>query len=119
MAVGEYDRELPFRPVRFFTVGDVPADVRRGDHATSCDELLVATAGSLTAGIHDGKNEYRCKLDRRDAALFIPRYTYCWQYDFSGDAVLLVLASEPYARVQYIERLDAFLAAVAQNRIPR
>ena len=117
LAVGESGDALPFQVARFFTVGNVPAGARRGDHATSCDELLVATAGSLTVGIHDGKEEYACRLDRRDVALLVPGYTYCWQYDFSADAVLLVLASEVYSSVEYIHGLDAYRAAIAQKRI--
>ena len=119
LVVGEGEDALPFRVVRFFTGGHGPAGARRGAHAVSCEELLVAAVGSLTVSIHDGKAEYACRLDRRDIALLVPRYTYCWQYDFSADAVVLVLASEPYASVEYIRGLDTYRAAVTQKRIRR
>jgi hypothetical protein len=37
-------------------------------------------------------------------------------YDFSSDAVLLVLASEPYQEEDYIRNYDEFLKFVAKER---
>jgi hypothetical protein len=109
LTVGEAGHDLPFQPVRFFTIHDVPAGARRGDHAVDCDLLLLAVAGSVMVGIHDGKAEYRCRLDRPDVALYLPPNIFNWQYDFSAGCVLLALASRPYAAVRYISGLDEYL----------
>ncbi|HEX9906058.1 MAG TPA: FdtA/QdtA family cupin domain-containing protein [Propylenella sp.] len=103
LVVGEFANQVPFAPVRFFVVHGVPPGVSRGYHAAvNCDQLLVAVAGSVHIGIDDGIEEHSCLLDSRRTALCLPRNTFCWQHDFSPDAVLLVLASEIYELTEYV-----------------
>jgi hypothetical protein len=109
LIVGEVGYDLPFQPVRLFTIHGVPAGARRGDHAVDCELLMLAVAGSVMVGIHDGKAEHTCRLDRRDLGLYLPPNIFNWLYDFSAGCVLLVLASRTYAAVRYISGLDEYL----------
>jgi hypothetical protein len=109
LVVGECGGALPFSPMRFFLVHGVPPGGRRGGHAVvNCDELLVAAAGAISIGLHDGREEHVLRLDSPRVALYLPRDTFCWQFDFSPGAVLLVLASELYQNVRYVDDLEAY-----------
>lgn len=110
LVVGEYGSELPFVPMRFFFVQEVPSGAERGHHAVNCEELFVACAGSVSVGIYDGTETRSFRLDRPDVALYLPPDTYCWQYAFSADALLLVFASQPYRSVRYISDRAAYEA---------
>lgn len=101
LIVGECGSELPFVPMRFFFIRDVPAGAERGHHAVSCEQLFVACTGSVSIGVDDRAGTNLFQLDRPDIALYLPPNTYSWQYNFSQNASLLVLASEPYRSVRY------------------
>jgi UDP-2-acetamido-3-amino-2,3-dideoxy-glucuronate N-acetyltransferase len=110
LVVGECGAELPFVPMRFFFVQAVPSGAERGHHAVNCEELFVACAGSVSVGVYDGSETRSFRLERPDVALYLPPDTYCWQYDFTADALLLVFASEPYRSVRYISDRGAYEA---------
>jgi UDP-2-acetamido-3-amino-2,3-dideoxy-glucuronate N-acetyltransferase len=94
---------LPFLPQRIFMVDNVPAGQIRGAHAhRECDQILIATSGSVTAAVDDGNSAFTVKLDRPDRALFMPRGLWGSQFAYSPGATLLVLASAPYDRADYI-----------------
>ena len=94
---------MPFVPQRVFMVDNVPAGQLRGAHAhRSCDQILIATSGSVTAALDDGSRAFTIKLDRPDRALFMPHGLWGSQFAYSPGATLLVLASAPYDRADYI-----------------
>ena len=112
LVVGETGREIPFTPVRFFFVHSVPPGRERGHHAVvNCDEVIVAVTGSVSVGVDDGATQQIFALTSRDVAVFLPRDTYSWQFDFSSDAVMLVLASEPFQTARYNRDLAAYRRA--------
>lgn len=105
----EFD-QLPFVPRRVFAVYDVPSETRRGSHAhRACEQVLVAITGAVTvkAGTPD-----RVQLDVRLAGpltgVYLPPMCWASQDDFSEGAVLLVLASHPYDRDDYITDPDVW-----------
>ena len=116
LVVGECGVVLPFAPLRFFLVHGVPPGARRGGHAVvNCDELLVAAAGEVSVGIDDGHEQHVLRLDSPNVGVYLPRDTFCWQFDFSPGAVMLVLASEHYRNVCYVDDLDAYRRARARS----
>ncbi len=109
LTVAEFQNQIPFSPARVFFVADVPPGRERGGHAKiNCDEVLVAVSGSLSVGVDYGSDERHITLDEPTKALYIPRMTYCWQYDFSAGAVLCVLSSQPYHATHYISSRAEF-----------
>lgn len=105
---------LPFVPQRIFMVDNVPAGQIRGAHAhRACDQILIAASGSVTAAVDDGRNAFTVKLDRPDQALFMPHGLWGSQYAYSAGATLLVLASAPYDRDDYIFDYAEFEAFAA------
>jgi UDP-2-acetamido-3-amino-2,3-dideoxy-glucuronate N-acetyltransferase len=114
LIVGEVGRELPFAPKRFFTVFQVPSREIRGEHAhRKLHQLLICIHGTCAVMLDDGTNRDSVELDRPDVGVHIPPMIWASQFHYSADAVLLVLASEPYDSGDYIRDYDEFLREVA------
>lgn len=113
LSAGEFPGQLPFAPRRFFLVYDVPGKEVRGEHAhRTCHQLLICARGSLSVVVDDGKQSEEVVLDRPEFGLHVPPLVWAVQYKYSSDALLLVLASEPYDAGDYIRDYDEFLALV-------
>ena len=102
--------DLPFVPLRIFQVFNVPAGEMRGDHAhRRCHQYLIASHGSVDVVVDDGVGRVSVTLDCPELGLHIPPLTWGIQSRFSDDALLLVLASWPYDRAEYITSYQEFL----------
>nr|WP_246448420.1 WxcM-like domain-containing protein [Roseateles oligotrophus] len=113
LSFGEIGAHLPFDPKRFFMVYDVPSLEVRGEHAhKACHQFLVCVKGSLSVVLDDGRARDQIRLDSARVGLHIPPWVWGIQYQFSADAVLLVLASHCYEAEDYIRNYDDFLSAV-------
>jgi len=113
LSVGEFARDLPFAPQRYFLVFDVPSAETRGEHAhRRCHQFLVCVSGSVRVLADDGRQRAEFMLDRPDLGLHLPPMTWGTQYRYSRDAVLLVFASEPYDADEYVRTYDEFKALV-------
>jgi UDP-2-acetamido-3-amino-2,3-dideoxy-glucuronate N-acetyltransferase len=119
LVVAETPKGLPFVARRIFTLTDIPLGEARGIHAhRRCEQFLICMRGSVTAVIDDGALRDELILDRPTTGLYMPALTWGTQYDYSPDAMLVVLASDPYEAEDYIEDYDEFLAVVrAGNRV--
>jgi len=117
LVVGELHQQLPFVVERFFFVSKVPEGEPRGIHAhKECHQFLVCVAGSVKAMIDDGDTRTVVNLDRPTLGLHMPPLTWGAQYDYTPDAVLLVLASHTYDADDYIHDYDQFLSIVSSRR---
>ena len=113
LSVGEFGRDLPFAPKRYFVVFDVPSSEVRGEHAHRlCHQFLVCVRGSMSVVVDDGAHREEFQLDRPDAGLHISPLVWATQYRYSPDAVLLVFASEHYDASDYVRDYDEFLRAI-------
>jgi acetyltransferase-like isoleucine patch superfamily enzyme/dTDP-4-dehydrorhamnose 3,5-epimerase-like enzyme len=116
LSFAEYDTSLPFPPLRYFLVFDVPSKDVRGEHAhRECQQLLVCVKGNCSVVVDDGENRTEVLLDRPNLALYLPPMIWATQYKYSNDAVLLVLASERYDADDYIRDYDLFLKEVRER----
>lgn len=110
ISVGEFERDVPFQPKRYFLVFDVPSSQTRGEHAhRKCHQFLLAVAGTVSVVVDDGIRREEVQLDRPNVGLLIPAGIWGIQYKYSSDAVLLVFASEHYDADDYIRNYDDFL----------
>jgi len=115
LSVRELGDGLPFQPKRYFVVLDVPSREVRGEHAhRTCAQVLICLRGSVACVVDDGERREEIALDSPEVALHVPPMVWAVQYKYSPDAVLLVLASEPYDPGDYIRDYDEFLAAVSE-----
>jgi len=109
LAVLDFERDLPFQPVRFFTVFDVPSSNVRGEHAHKiCHQLLNVPLGSIRIVIDDGRDRVSLVLDSPEISLHIPPMVWATQYAHTENAILNVLASHSYDPNDYIRDYAEF-----------
>jgi UDP-2-acetamido-3-amino-2,3-dideoxy-glucuronate N-acetyltransferase len=114
LTVGELSKLLPFSIARYFTVFNVPSKHVRGEHAhQECHQFLTCLHGGLTVMVDDGRRRARVRLDRPELGLHLPPMTWGVQFEYTADAVLLVLASHAYDSNDYIRDYDEFVMATA------
>jgi dTDP-4-dehydrorhamnose 3,5-epimerase-like enzyme len=114
LSVGEFSREIPFDPKRYFLVFNVPSEKTRGEHAHhKCHQFLICVKGSCAVVVDDGKSRCEVLLDSPDTGIYLPPKTWGIQYKYSIDAVLLVFTSDYYEAEDYIRDYDEFLSIIA------
>jgi UDP-2-acetamido-3-amino-2,3-dideoxy-glucuronate N-acetyltransferase len=113
LSVGEFPKDIPFEPKRFFLVFDVPSTKTRGEHAHhNCHQFLICVKGSCSVVADDGDSRCEIRLDSPDKGVYLPPLTWGIQYKYSSDAVLLVFASHTYDADDYIRNYDEFIEIV-------
>jgi len=116
LSFAEINAPLPFIPQRYFLVYDVPSKEVRGEHAhRQCQQFLVCVKGSCSVVVDDGQNRTEVELNQPNLGVYVPPMIWAIQYKYSPDAVLLVLASEPYRSEDYIRDYDQFLKEVQRK----
>jgi acetyltransferase-like isoleucine patch superfamily enzyme/dTDP-4-dehydrorhamnose 3,5-epimerase-like enzyme len=117
LAVGEMPGEgIPFTPRRWFVVYDVPGREVRGEHAHhTCHQLLICLHGRVRVATDDGENRAEVDLDDPTLGIYVPPLVWASQFRYDPDAVLLVLASDPYDPGDYIRDYQEFLALVNES----
>ncbi|WP_443083279.1 sugar 3,4-ketoisomerase [Variovorax sp. RA8] len=117
LSVGEFERDIPFKPMRYFIVYDVPTAETRGEHAHhKCHQFLIAVKGEVSVVADDGTRRQEFKLDRPSVGIYLPPMTWGIQYRYSSDAALLVFASEYYDGNDYIRDHAEFLRLKAAGK---
>jgi dTDP-4-dehydrorhamnose 3,5-epimerase-like enzyme len=115
LAVGDFERDIPFAPKRYFMVFNVPGKEVRGEHAhRRCRQFLVCPRGSVAIVVDDGTSSEEIVLDQPDLGVYVPAMVWAVQYKYSADAVLLVFASELYDPDDYIRDYDEFVGALSR-----
>lgn len=96
--------ECPFPIQRVFYIFKVPnKDITRGGHRHhKSRQLLIAVAGSCSVECDNGVERKTFELNTPRKALLVEAEDFHYMKKFSEDAVLLVLASEPYDKSDYI-----------------
>lgn len=111
LTVGEFEKNIPFMPKRYFVVFDVPTSKVRGEHAHhKCHQFLICVRGSCAVMADDGTNRTEVILDKPNIGIYLPPMTWGVQYKYSSDATLLVFASHYYDNDDYIRDYSAFLS---------
>lgn len=117
LSVGEFEKEVPFTPQRYFLVYGVPTAETRGEHAhLNCHQFLIAVSGSVHVVADDGENREEVVLNQKNRGLYLPPMTWGIQYRYSSDAVLLVFASHYYDAADYIRDYGEFLRLVRARK---
>ncbi len=115
LSFAEFPSHLPFVPKRYFTVFGVPGREVRGEHAhRTIHQFLVCVKGSCSVVIDDGYGRSEVVLDHPSSGLHIPPMVWGTQYNYSADAVLMVLASDVYDADEYIRDYNEFIALVTR-----
>jgi hypothetical protein len=111
LSFAEVARHIPFEVKRYFLVFGVPSGEVRGEHAhLTQQQFMVCVHGSCTVSADDGLHKKEFRLDAPHLGLYMPSLIWGAQYQYSSDAVLLVLASGHYDEADYIRTYQEFLS---------
>lgn len=109
MVVVEGGQAVPFEIKRLFYIYGTDPVAVRGQHANrKSDFAMMCVKGSCKVKITDGTNEAVIVLDEPMKGVYIPKMLWKDMYDFSEDAVLLVLASTHYDGTEYIRDFEEY-----------
>ena len=106
----ESSRDIPFNIKRVYYISDVGKEVTRGFHSHKMlHQILICPKGSLKVRVKNPNEEEVYELNDNSKGLYIGPLIWREMFDFSDDAVLLVLASEYYDEDDYIRNYDFYL----------
>ena len=109
-------KDIPFEIKRVYYMYDTTEGVIRGYHAhKNLQQVLICVHGSCKIRLDDGENKEIVTLDKPYEGLYVANNMWREMFDFSPDAVLLVLASELYDELDYIRDYDEFIKFIKEN----
>lgn len=109
VALEEY-KEVPFKIKRVYYMYDMSPGIVRGRHAhKNLQQILICIHGSCKILLDNGSEKKVVPLEKPYEGLYVDNNMWREMYDFSKDAVLMVLASELYDENDYIRNYDEFL----------
>ena len=110
-------KDIPFTIKRVYYMYDTVSGVIRGKHAhKSLQQILICIHGSCKVRLDNGTESKVVPLEKPYEGLYISNIVWREMYDFSEDAVLLVLASELYDESDYIRDYDDFLKFIGKKK---
>ena len=116
LVVIEELKTIPFQIKRVYYMYDTATDAVRGKHAhKSLQQVLFCIHGSCKVLLDNGTEKETVVLDKPNEGIYISNNMWREMFDFSDDAVLMVLASEYYEESDYIRDYDTFLSYVKGN----
>ena len=105
----ETNQTVPFSVKRVYYIYGVPNEMRRGFHAhIGLHQMLICVHGSVKILTKTPFEEEIITLDSPTTGLYIGPMIWREMFDFTEDAVLLVLASEHYNEADYIRDYEKF-----------
>ena len=109
-------KDIPFKVKRVYYMYDTGKDVTRGFHAhKKLEQILICIHGSCKIRLDNGFEKKVVPLEKPYEGLYVSNSMWREMFDFSEDAVLMVLASELYDEADYIRSYDEFLEFVKSN----
>ena len=109
-------KDIPFDIKRVYYMYDTVPGVARGFHAhRNLEQILICVHGSCKILLDDGTEKVVVPLEKPNEGLYIANNMWREMFDFSTDAVLMVLASELYDESDYIRNYEEFLQFVKEE----
>lgn len=113
----EENKDIPFKIKRVYYMYDTGENVHRGFHAhKSLEQILICIHGSCKIKLDNGVEQKVIYLEKPYEGLYVSNNIWREMYDFSSDAVLMVLASDFYREEDYIRDYNEFLKGI-KNRM--
>ena len=109
-------KDIPFAIKRVYYMYDTIPNVIRGQHAhKSLQQIMICIHGSCKVLLDNGIEKKIIPLERPYEGLYVSNNMWREMYDFSSDAVLMVLASELYNEDDYIRDYDEFITFIKND----
>jgi len=111
----EATKDISIEIKRIFYMHHVTKD--RGGHAhIDTDQVIIAISGTFKIKLFDGTETKEYIMDNCTKGLFVPRLTFTELYDFSANAVCLVLANTYYDMSKSIRNINDFFDYLKRNK---
>lgn len=115
LTVVESQLHIPFPIARIFYMYGVPNDCERGAHAhREAEQVFIAVSGSFSLEVSSVDQRKTFAMIEPHRAVYVPPLIWARVYNFSRDAVCLVLTSAPYDPADYIRDWDEYVTAVSE-----
>lgn len=115
VAINE-NKDISFDIKRVYYMYDTTSGVTRGKHAhKSLEQILICTSGSCKVLLDDGYEKKTVVLNNPCEGLYVGNNIWREMFDFSEDAVLMVLASNYYDESDYIRDYNDFLKYIGKG----
>jgi hypothetical protein len=96
------DRVIPFSMLRIFYIYGVDQSERGGHRHLKTRQAAICLQGSCKIYINNGQTEQVFTLDTPTVCLILEPEDWHTMSEFSSDAILMVIASEPFNKEDYI-----------------
>ena len=96
------EKVIPFDIRRIFYIYGVDSSVRGGHRHHKTFQAAITLCGKCTIMNHDGNKKQIFELDQPNKCLILEPSDWHKMYNFSPDAILMVLASEYFDPADYI-----------------
>jgi hypothetical protein len=116
LTVVESGHGIPFAIKRIFYIYGTTEHCERGAHAhrESC-QGFIAINGSFSLELTDSHQSRTYELGEPNRAICVPPMIWARVYNFSHDAICLVLADSLYDPVDYIREWDEYVTLIANG----
>ena len=109
-------RDVSFEIKRVYYLYGVPEGQKRGLHAhKELRQVFICIHGSCSVMLTNGNERIEVRLNNPSEGLYVERGLWREIYDFSPDAVMVVLASEYFDEQDYIRNYDDYLTYISQK----
>jgi hypothetical protein len=108
--------DIPIEIKRVFYMHKIVSG--RGGHAhIDTDQVIIAINGTFTVTLSDSESRQDYKFNTAEKGLYVPRLTFTDLYDFSPDAVCVVLANTHYNFGMSLRTWDDYINYLKKNNI--
>ncbi len=110
-------KDVPFQIKRVYYMYNTIKGMHRGCHAHKhLEQILVCVGGSCKILLDDGTDKKVVILDKPYEGIYISGNIWREMYDFSDNAILMVLASDYYCENDYIRNYSEFKKYISEWR---
>ncbi|MDC1317698.1 FdtA/QdtA family cupin domain-containing protein [Flavobacteriaceae bacterium] len=104
----EEHKDVPFKIKRIFYMHDIKKN--RGGHAhIDTDQIIIAISGSFKLKVFDGYADDTYFLNNASEGVYTPRLTFVDFFEFSSDAVCLVLSNTYYEMKNSLRNINDYI----------
>lgn len=117
LSVFEEFNGVPFRIRRVFLLSEVPHGASRGGHAhKAIHQFVIAISGSFDLILNDGIRSKSVSLNNSDHGIHVVPGIWGDLYNFTSDAICMVLASDLFLEDDYIRDYSEFRKFVMSQK---
>jgi hypothetical protein len=120
LTVVESGHGIPFVLRRIFYIYGTTMNCERGAHAhrETC-QGFIAIRGCFSLDLTDSRQSRSYELSEPNRVLYVPPMIWARVYNFSHDAICLVLADSLYDAADYVREWDEYVKLIANREDAR